>query len=427
VERLRGVMSTVHVAARQGARWVWEEEVDRSEEKKLESEEEKTINNNNQSRKRLGQIVEEFGWKSPYQQPSLVTEDPADLPCLKSAPSSEPQIQDSNLRNARKCFHTSRLFRDRVSESPFQDRVGECEHGEQKLSDYLSDGPGSGGSEEPLLAAGAVCSLPRIVVFSPSGAAGCNELAGAGQEMKTSPNNQTTLLTPLQKARSMEERSSSEKSQVKMKLKRNSSMSMMKTLVTDSIDEIVKVAEVTKPVMIMKAAIETVTFKREDNIKREMDEAAKAGKTIKEDLSLEHYNRLQDAFHHHDQDQKGFLTKPELRDCLRTLGHNPTEQEMWRFMAQVDVDHSGTLDFDEFFSLMSRMMSGWDPESDLGACWGVLDPAGSGKINLNDLVYLLKTYGAMVDDDEIEEMFGELIDFKEIDFNQFLEAVVGAR
>jgi hypothetical protein len=23
------------------------------------------------------------------------------------------------------------------------------------------------------------------------------------------------------------------------------------------------------------------------------------------------------------------------RSCLRTLGHNPTEQEMWRFMAQV--------------------------------------------------------------------------------------------
>ena len=23
------------------------------------------------------------------------------------------------------------------------------------------------------------------------------------------------------------------------------------------------------------------------------------------------------------------------RGCLRTLGHNPTEQEMWRFMAQV--------------------------------------------------------------------------------------------
>ena len=66
----------------------------------------------------------------------------------------------------------------------------------------------------------------------------------------------------------------------------------MKALVHDSIDEMVKVAEVTKPVMIIKAAMGTVNFKREDNIKREMDPTVKEGKYFKEDLSLEHYNRL---------------------------------------------------------------------------------------------------------------------------------------
>ena len=94
---------------------------------------------------------------------------------------------------------------------------------------------------------------------------------------------------------------------------------------------------------------------------------------------------------------------------------------------QVDVDHSGTLDFEEFFSLMSSMMSGWDPQSDLGACWMVLDPAGKGRVKLKDLVYLLKTFGAMVPCDEIEEMFEGLDDIEEIDFNQFLDAVVGTR
>jgi hypothetical protein len=29
------------------------------------------------------------------------------------------------------------------------------------------------------------------------------------------------------------------------------------------------------------------------------------------------------------------------RSCLRTLGHNPTEQEMWRFMAQVGYMKGG--------------------------------------------------------------------------------------
>ena len=34
---------------------------------------------------------------------------------------------------------------------------------------------------------------------------------------------------------------------------------------------------------------------------------------------------------------------------------------------EVDVDHSGTLDFEEFFTLMSQMMGGWDPVADLGS------------------------------------------------------------
>ena len=49
-------------------------------------------------------------------------------------------------------------------------------------------------------------------------------------------------------------------------------------------------------------------------------------------------------------------------------------------MARVDVDHSGTLDFEEFFSLMSGMMSGWDPVSDLGVCWRAIDPRGRGRV-----------------------------------------------
>jgi hypothetical protein len=33
---------------------------------------------------------------------------------------------------------------------------------------------------------------------------------------------------------------------------------------------------------------------------------------------------------------------------------------------QVDVDHSGSLDFDEFYELLTSMMSSWEPAEDLG-------------------------------------------------------------
>ena len=33
---------------------------------------------------------------------------------------------------------------------------------------------------------------------------------------------------------------------------------------------------------------------------------------------------------------------------------------------KVDVEHNGTLDFDEFFDLMTSLMTDWNPEQDLG-------------------------------------------------------------
>ena len=47
------------------------------------------------------------------------------------------------------------------------------------------------------------------------------------------------------------------------------------------------------------------------------------------------YTICQGTFHHHDVDKKGYLTKSELRESFRTLGHNPTEQEVWKLLAQV--------------------------------------------------------------------------------------------
>ena len=100
----------------------------------------------------------------------------------------------------------------------------------------------------------------------------------------------------------------------------------------------------------------------------------------------------QDTFDHHDVDNKGFLTKTELRESVRTLGHNPTEQELWRLLAQVwprvtchvsrdtcheadvqvDVDHDGTLNFEEFSNLTASIRHKKDPCGDLKMCWRVL-------------------------------------------------------
>ena len=41
------------------------------------------------------------------------------------------------------------------------------------------------------------------------------------------------------------------------------------------------------------------------------------------------------------QDNSGFICSKELGSLLRTLGYNPTENEVNGMMAAVDVDHNG--------------------------------------------------------------------------------------
>ena len=41
------------------------------------------------------------------------------------------------------------------------------------------------------------------------------------------------------------------------------------------------------------------------------------------------------------QDDSGYICSKELGSLLRTLGYNPTESEVFKLMAEVDVDHNG--------------------------------------------------------------------------------------
>lgn len=45
----------------------------------------------------------------------------------------------------------------------------------------------------------------------------------------------------------------------------------------------------------------------------------------------------------------------ELKIVLRSLGHNPTKQDLEIFTTIVDEDRSGTIDFREFLILISQL------------------------------------------------------------------------
>ena len=50
-----------------------------------------------------------------------------------------------------------------------------------------------------------------------------------------------------------------------------------------------------------------------------------------------------------DKDGDGTITTKELGTVMRSLGQNPTEDELQEMILEVDVDGSGSIDFQEFY------------------------------------------------------------------------------
>lgn len=50
---------------------------------------------------------------------------------------------------------------------------------------------------------------------------------------------------------------------------------------------------------------------------------------------------------------------------MRTLGRNPTEDEIMNIMNEIDIDHNGKLDFSEFTVMMRDKLANEDMEMEI--------------------------------------------------------------
>ena len=58
---------------------------------------------------------------------------------------------------------------------------------------------------------------------------------------------------------------------------------------------------------------------------------------------------------HQYKDGSGAISSSELLGVMRSMGKNPTEDEVLNLMMEADVDGDGTIDFPEFVNMMTMM------------------------------------------------------------------------
>jgi hypothetical protein len=70
-------------------------------------------------------------------------------------------------------------------------------------------------------------------------------------------------------------------------------------------------------------------------------------------LSADEIEAFREAFDHFDKDGSGLISETELETVLTEFGQRPTKHEMRGMIEEVDGDHNGEVDFDEFLTMMN--------------------------------------------------------------------------
>ena len=119
-------------------------------------------------------------------------------------------------------------------------------------------------------------------------------------------------------------------------------------------------------------------------------------------LSEEQIDEFKEAFILLDKDGDGTINTKELGTCMRSLGKNPTEEELQDMINEVDVDGNGSLDFFEFLMLMTKYLS--TAEEEIKEAFRVFDKDGNGYISAEELKSMLLSSSMETTEEEIEEM-----------------------
>ncbi|KAJ2449340.1 hypothetical protein EV183_004949 [Coemansia sp. RSA 2336] len=112
---------------------------------------------------------------------------------------------------------------------------------------------------------------------------------------------------------------------------------------------------------------------------------------MEHNLTSEQIEELREAFELFDKNGDGTISATELSQVMKQMNQNPTQQEINDMIGEVDEDGNGTIEFDEFVTMMTRHRnSAKITDEQLQAAFARVDVKNQGAIDGKQLYDCLK-------------------------------------
>lgn len=127
-----------------------------------------------------------------------------------------------------------------------------------------------------------------------------------------------------------------------------------------------------------------------------------------ESLSDDERSMFQDEFNMYDKDNDGYITVKELGTVLRSLGEDPTEEELKKMVEEIDANKTKKIEFNEFLIMMAKKMYIIDSEDELIDAFRVFDADENGYITAQELKGVFDSLGgSILTPEELDELLAK--------------------
>ena len=166
------------------------------------------------------------------------------------------------------------------------------------------------------------------------------------------------------------------------------------------------------------------SLKEDLNVKTEENSFSNESMEENEEEEDELQEELFEAFNTLDEDHTGLITKEELFNFMRKIGHTPSDLELREIMEIVAKEHPSGITFDDFVYILNKQVRDEFNVNSIKDAFRVFDKVMKGKIKKEDLKNLLLNRGEQnMTEEEIQDLIDHYVDYDEngeVNYNDFV-------